>query len=252
MASLNIKLLGANCNKCETLFLRIQKIIAENQLDAVVEKITDIQSIIDHNIYTTPALLINNQIVSKGLLLSEKQIIESLNKFLTDDHKITNDFHSAKKARKYVLILGFFISISIVAFLLLRSNDSGKTEAKIEQSENSKLTIADSDSVLLWYDYSKQNTTFELSFLEFGSTGCRECKMMEKVMEKVKTNFANRINVVFYNVTKKQNKFITKHFGIQIIPVQILLNKNGKEVFRHIGYYSYNELCNEFKKHGVN
>lgn len=250
MATLNIKILGANCNKCETLLLRIQKIIEAHQMDAVVEKITDIQIIISHNIYTTPALLINNQVVSKGCLLSEKQIIECLNKFLTDDYKITNDCHSNKKTNKYILISGLIISIFIIAFLFLRNNDSGKTEAGIEQSEFSKLTIA--DSVLLWFDYSKQNTTFELSFLEFGSTGCRECKMMEEVIEKVKTNFANRINVVFYNVTKKENKSIGKHFGIQMIPVQVLLDKKGKEVFRHIGYYSYSELCNEFKKHGVN
>ncbi|MCX6230512.1 MAG: thioredoxin family protein [Bacteroidetes bacterium] len=81
MANLHIKILGAECNKCNTLLLRVQKIVSEHQLEAVVEKITDVQAIINHNIYTTPALLINNQVVSKGSLLSEKQIIEK-NKFI--------------------------------------------------------------------------------------------------------------------------------------------------------------------------
>ena len=250
MSVLNIKIIGSNCNKCNTLFLRIQKIIAENKLNAVIEKNTDIQLITDYNIYTIPALLINNQLVSKGCLLSEKQIIERINKFLEEDKKIVTNYSSTKKTNRFALIFGLLLSIAIIVFLLFKFNYSDKTNSIIKQSDFTNFTMA--DSVLLLYDYSKQNTTFELSFLEFGSTGCRECKMMEKVIAEVKGNFANRINVVFYNVTKKENKRISKYFGIQMIPVQILLNKSGKEVFRHIGYYSYNELCIEFSKHGIN
>jgi thioredoxin 1 len=250
MSVLNIKIIGANCNKCNTLSLRIQKIIAENKLNAVVEKITDIQLITDYNIYTIPALLINNQLVSKGCLLSEKQIIERVNKFLEEDKKIVTNYSSTKKTNRFALIFGLLLSIAIILFQLFKYNYPDKTNSIIKQSDFTNFTMA--DSVLLLYDYSKQNTTFELSFLEFGSTGCRECKMMEKVIAEVKGNFANRINVVFYNVTKKENKRISKYFGIQMIPVQILLNKSGKEVFRHIGYYSYNELCIEFSKLGIN
>lgn len=250
MATLNIKILGANCNKCNTLFLRVQKIVAEHQLDAVVEKITDTQIIISHNIYITPSLIINNQVVSKGYLLNEKQIIEIINPFLPESKQITISYQSNKKAKKIVFFIGLLVILATISFLLIKNNLPDTTEKSINQSVNNKLTLA--DSIFLMYDYSKQNTTFKLSFLEFGSTGCRECKMMEEVMKEVKANFANRINVVFYNVTKKENKTISKYFGIQIIPVQILLDKNGKEVFRHIGYYSYNELSKEFKKLGVN
>ncbi len=250
MSVLNIKIIGSNCNKCNTLFLRIQKIIAENKLNAVIEKNTDIQLITNYNIYTIPALLINNQLVSKGCLLSEKQIIERINKFLEEDKKIVTNYSSTKKTNRFALIFGLLLSIAIILFQLFKYNYPDKTNSIIKQSDFTNFTIA--DSVLLLYDYSEQNTTFELSFLEFGSTGCRECKMMEKVIAEVKGNFANRINVVFYNVTKKENKRISKYFGIQMIPVQILLNKSGKEVFRHIGYYSYNELCIEFSKLGIN
>ena len=42
---------------------------------------------------------------------------------------------------------------------------------------------------------------------------------------------------------------MVEYFGIQMIPVQILLDSKGKECFRHIGYYSFNELSMEFKKY---
>ncbi len=249
MATLNIKILGANCNKCNTLLLRIQHIVAKYQLDADVEKFMDTQLNISYNIFTTPALIINNQVVSKGCMLSEKQIIKKINSYLAEDKQIVFTNQESNKANKIVFFSGLLIILAVISFLLLKNKQAINTEEKINKSAIYKPNIA--DSLRLMYDYSKQNTTYELSFLEFGSTGCRECKMMEEVMKAVKINFTNRINVVFYNVTEKENKSISKHFGIQIIPVQVLLNKNGKEVFRHIGFYSYKNLCLEFKKNGL-
>lgn len=33
-----------------------------------------------------------------------------------------------------------------------------------------------------------------------------------------------------------------KYFGVAAIPTQVLLDKEGKEFFRHSGYYSTEEL----------
>ena len=131
----------------------------------MVEKITDIQLITDYNIYTIPALLINNQLVSKGCLLSEKQIIERVNKFLEEDKKIVTNYSSTKKTNRFALIFGLLLSIAIILFQLFKYNYPDKTNSIIKQSDFTNFTMA--DSVLLLYDYSKQNTTFELSFLEF-------------------------------------------------------------------------------------
>ncbi|MCX6230513.1 MAG: thioredoxin family protein [Bacteroidetes bacterium] len=176
--------------------------------------------------------------------------MKKINLFLANDNNIVIDYNSTKKANKFVLIFGLLASFAIISVLFIKFNHSGN---KVETKVNPiiiKTTIA--DSIRMMYDYTKQNTGYKLSFLEFGSTGCRECKMMEKVMYKVKTNFTNRIQVVFYNVTQKENKAISKHFGIQMIPVQILLDSGGTEVFRHLGFLSYKDLCLEFNKYGIN
>ena len=64
-------------------------------------------------------------------------------------------------------------------------------------------------------------------------------------MQMVKDNYPGKVNVVFYNVNLEGNFKMAEHFGIRMIPVQVLLDKNGREYFRHIGYLSFNELAEE-------
>ena len=95
------------------------------------------------------------------------------------------------------------------------------------------------------FNYAKNGQDYHLTFLEFGSTSCSGCKKMEKVMQMVKDNYPGKVNVVFYNVNLEGNFKMAEHFGIRMIPVQVLLDKNGREYFRHIGYLSFNELAEE-------
>ncbi len=250
MNKLTINILGADCNKCNTFFARVQEIVNEYHLDAVVEETTDTQTIIGYGIYTPPAILINNKVVSKGCLLTKNEIIEKINQFLTLEEQIPIVKTPIKKKIIYFLFLGIIIA-AIFLLLYFSNSKPTATSSKItNQTATTKLTLA--DCIRLMYDYSKQNTTYQLTYIEFGSVGCRECKKMEEVMKEVKKNFSGKINVVFYNIREDINKTITDFYKIQMIPVQVLLDKNGNEVFRNIGFYSYKDLCIEFKKLGIN
>ena len=55
-------------------------------------------------------------------------------------------------------------------------------------------------------------------------------------------------NVVFPNILKPENQNLTKLFGIADIPTQVLLDKNGKEFFRHTGFYSTEDLEQKWKR----
>ena len=83
------------------------------------------------------------------------------------------------------------------------------------------------------YNYSKNGRSYEITFLEFGAKGCSACKRMEKVLEEIRLEYPNRVNVVFNNVLKADQQNLMKMYGIATIPTQILLDKNGKEIFRH-------------------
>ncbi len=71
-------------------------------------------------------------------------------------------------------------------------------------------------------------------FVDFGKTTCKPCKMMVPVLDKLSKKYKGRMEVVFVNVGE-ENDYALK-MGVTMIPTQILLDKNGKEVSRHVGY----------------
>ena len=69
---------------------------------------------------------------------------------------------------------------------------------------------------------------------------------MEEVMEKIKTEYKGKVNVVFINLMAPESKRFFEYYGIATIPTQVLLDKEGEEFFRHTGFYSANELSTHF------
>lgn len=149
-----------------------------------------------------------------------------------------------KKYRGYisvVLILVLFCSLVLFRDTLIRYASRNMTD-RMEQSE--KNVVEDSLSEL--YDYNANKKSYEYTFLEFGSVGCHSCRQMEDVMETIKQEYGSRVNVVFINISLKKNRDFVDYFGIATIPTQVLLDKNGKEFFRHSGFLSAEDLSKHF------
>lgn len=96
------------------------------------------------------------------------------------------------------------------------------------------------------YNYVKNGDEYTYTFLEFGSVGCAECKRMQDVMEEIKAQNIGSVNVVFINVADLTHKELVQFYGIAAIPTQILLDRSGKEYFRHTGYIERAELQKHF------
>ncbi|SDB45795.1 thioredoxin family protein [Butyrivibrio sp. INlla16] len=70
----NVKVLGGGCSKCETLLANAKEAISALGVDAEVEYITDFSVIAGYGIMSTPALIVNDKVVSMGKVLKEKEI----------------------------------------------------------------------------------------------------------------------------------------------------------------------------------
>ena len=70
----NIKILGPGCPKCKTLEKLTNEVVNENAFDAEVSKVEDIVQIMKYNIFSTPALVINEKVVIKGIIPSKDEI----------------------------------------------------------------------------------------------------------------------------------------------------------------------------------
>lgn len=76
----NIKVLGTGCSKCLKLENNVKDTIALLGIDAVVEKVNDLNKIMSFGVLMTPGLVINEKVVSFGRVLSVKDIAELINK----------------------------------------------------------------------------------------------------------------------------------------------------------------------------
>lgn len=85
--------------------------------------------------------------------------------------------------------------------------------------------------------------------LELGSVGCKPCEQMKPVMEKLRTNYKGKLEVLFIDV--KKDKETARRFSVFAIPTQVFLDNEGKEFHRHIGFYSYEEIMPVLKKAGL-
>jgi len=195
--ALKIVILGADCSKCCKLYDRVQKIVHDNGLVASIEKITDTYKIIAYGIYSVPALVINNKVVSKGSVPSETEIIKFINDFLPENERLPIPLKKKLNKNIWFLILLTAIIVTVIFVFNNQNNKSIQNKVKSSNTYSKPLSIADSINIL--YNYTLQSNTYKITFLEFGSKGCIECKKMEKVMEEVKTKYKNKVNVVFYN-----------------------------------------------------
>lgn len=69
-----IKILGAGCPKCKKLEKSARKAVEEAGIDATVEKVTDMNKIMDYGVMITPALAIDEEVVSTGKVLAPEKI----------------------------------------------------------------------------------------------------------------------------------------------------------------------------------
>jgi len=75
---MNIKVLGGGCCKCENLLEAVKEAVAEKGIEAEIEYITDMSKIMKYGIMSTPALMVDNKVVSMGRVLKAKDILKLL------------------------------------------------------------------------------------------------------------------------------------------------------------------------------
>ena len=84
--------------------------------------------------------------------------------------------------------------------------------------------------------------------IEFGATSCRSCIVMGKLLYKVKQKHPHS-NIFFINIY--EDKQAAKEYKIRMIPTQVYLDADGKEIDRHIGKISEDELYDKLKKMNI-
>jgi len=77
---MDIKVLGSGCAKCKTLEKVTRVVIEELKLDATIEKVEDIQKIVEYGVMFTPALVVDGEVVVKGRVPKVEELKSILSK----------------------------------------------------------------------------------------------------------------------------------------------------------------------------
>ncbi|TFG48937.1 MAG: thioredoxin [Candidatus Brocadiia bacterium] len=159
----------------------------------------------------------NNKDICGGATMD--QISSSLREYLISLKK-------QKMASDYIQTLGNRVSIQV-------SSDWAKKQA------------------LMAFDNAvdKARQSKKPSLVDFGASGCRPCDMMSPILKTLGTKYEGKLNVIFIHVREQQ--ILASRYGIQSIPVQVFFDKDGKEVFRHTGFFAQEEIEKKLKEIGV-
>jgi len=85
--------------------------------------------------------------------------------------------------------------------------------------------------------------------VDLGAGKCIPCKMMKPILDDLKANYADRFTTVFIDVWENPDE--GKKYGIEMIPTQIFYDAEGKERFRHVGFFGKEDILAKWKELGV-
>ena len=88
------------------------------------------------------------------------------------------------------------------------------------------------------------------SLIDIGAGTCIPCKLMAPILEELKKELQGRIIVQFIDLNKFPDA--AQVYGIRVMPTQIFYDASGKELFRHEGFFSKEDILAKWKELGTN
>jgi thioredoxin 1 len=81
---------------------------------------------------------------------------------------------------------------------------------------------------------------------EFGAGYCISCKEMEKVIAELRSSHSDQVE--FRMVYADKEKDLFQQYKVILIPTQVFLNTEGKEVFRHMGPLTKDQVLQKLRE----
>jgi len=148
------------------------------------------------------------------------------------------------KLTKIVIVI--VLTLVVGAIIALKESKRADSETKTLNNPVENVAVTEIQAV----ETAKTKEVKALPRLvDLGADKCIPCKMMAPILEELKKEYAGIFNVEFIDVWKNPNA--GKEYGIRIIPTQIFFDAAGKELFRHEGFFSREDILAKWKELSV-
>lgn len=85
--------------------------------------------------------------------------------------------------------------------------------------------------------------------VDLGAGSCIPCRQMKPILAELTQEFAGQFEVVFIDV--RENRGAGEPYGIRMIPTQVFIGADGKELARHEGFMAKKDILAKWKELGV-
>jgi len=86
--------------------------------------------------------------------------------------------------------------------------------------------------------------------VDLGAKTCIPCKMMAPILEELRNEYKEKLQVEFIDVW--EDRSAGDQYRIRVIPTQIFFDPSGKELFRHVGFISKEDILTKWQELGFN
>jgi thioredoxin 1 len=130
------------------------------------------------------------------------------------------------KGMRLTVIAGLAMAVAAILAVKQTTPKEGKAQPAVSTSAPTEAKALSSASLP--------------RLVDLGADKCIPCKMMAPILDELKTTYAGRLQVDFIDVWKNQSA--GQEYGIRVIPTQIFYSADGKELFRHEGFFSKEDI----------
>ena len=152
------------------------------------------------------------------------------------------------KAMKNVIVVALVAVVGTV--FALKQKNKGSVSEPVATVSSSPAATTESKPQNLESNKTAETTANLPRLVDLGATKCIPCKLMAPILEGLKKEYKGRLEVVFIDVWENPQE--AKKSGIKIIPTQIFYDASGKELYRHEGFFSKEDILGKWKEFGVN
>jgi len=139
----------------------------------------------------------------------------------------------------FTLFLSFFLLLGCEKIESKKTDN--KAKSKIENSKTGKKVVYSGKplGVTKYSDAMKEVGKKQAVMFELGSKSCKSCKEMALTLQELKEDYP-KLKIFFIDIGKEREA-ATK-LKVKMMPTQVFFDKNGKEIYRHIGKYKTKDL----------
>jgi len=148
---------------------------------------------------------------------------------------------AAKRGRSGRLVLALILILTCFVAACDRSGDDAGVRSDKAGVE------ARADTFAMSSDAAVANLELP-ALIDLGADKCTPCKMMAPILEELRVTYDGEFAVVFIDVWKEPEA--AREYGVSVIPTQLFLDASGRELFRHQGFYSREEILAKWTELG--